>query len=73
MGTDGKFSHISLRTNQKLQETLRLSSSFLQRFHSSIEELISSEAEEGVGAEEAADFSQEANLVFLADRQNGSC
>ena len=24
MGTDGKFSHVSLRTNQKLQETFRL-------------------------------------------------
>jgi hypothetical protein len=28
MGTDGKFSHVSLRTNQKLQETFRLSPSF---------------------------------------------
>jgi hypothetical protein len=27
MGTDGKFSHVSLRTNQKLQETFRLSPS----------------------------------------------
>jgi hypothetical protein len=28
MGTDGKYSHVSLRTNQKLQETFRLSPSF---------------------------------------------
>ena len=28
MGTDGKFSHVSLRTNQKLQETFRLPPSF---------------------------------------------
>ena len=28
MGTDGKFSHVSLRTNQKLQETFLLSPSF---------------------------------------------
>src|SRR6476646_5414623 len=29
MGTDGKFPRLSLRTNQKLQETFRLSPSFL--------------------------------------------
>ncbi len=28
MGTDGKFSYVSLRTSQKLQETFRLSPSF---------------------------------------------
>jgi len=28
MGTDWKFSHVSLRTNQILQETFRLSPSF---------------------------------------------
>jgi hypothetical protein len=31
IGTDGKFSHVSLRTNQKLQETFRVSPSFLSK------------------------------------------
>lgn len=30
-GTDGKFSHVSLRTNQKLQEPFRLSPSIKYR------------------------------------------